>query len=330
MSSGLRRALGYVVAVGLVALPSVAQVGVRHDGTAEQLCSDADGSKMPRKVVLEHFVLIDDFASAEAPRLLMSYEPDQLDPDGRGSITAKVKLSRADGTSRKLGKLSAVQDRVSGATGAIRVIDEPVNPGDVLSWTFKLKKFDPLDAGECVIVSGAVSQPAEACGPYPAQGSSDYILPYNPGMTSVISQGNCTLGSHQGLFRYAYDFVMPVGTEVLAVRTGTVVDIEQSRPDGTLQGEDDNHLDIEHDDGSHSRYVHITQNGALVSVGDRVEQGQPIALSGNSGSTGGLPHLHFLIYPCDNRLACGTVPVTFRNTRAHPKGLQQGQAYTAR
>ena len=329
----MSRALRLALATGwlaLTAIPVSAQVKIRTDATLRQFCSDADDSKHTRKTTLEHFVLIDDFAAFDSVRLLLDYDPEQLHPSGRGRVSARVQLLRADGSSRKLGRLRAVQDRVTGGASAIKVIDEPLNPGDVLSWSFKFTKFPRLDAGQCFAAAAGVSPPADACGPYPNQATSDYVLPYHPGETSVISQGNCTHGSHKGPFRYAYDFVMPMGTEILAVRAGTVVDIEQSRPDGTFLGEDDNHLDIEHDDGSHSRYVHMTQNGVLVAVGDRVEQGQPVALSGNSGATGGLPHLHFLVYPCADRFECGTSPITFRNTKAHPRGLQMGQAYTAR
>ncbi len=316
--------------LSLAAGDVAAQINLRSDATVQQFCSDADDSTFPRKSALEHFVLVDDFSAFDSVRLRLGYSPDALDPDGRGTISARVKLLRADGSMRKLGKLTAVQNRVSGATASIKVLDEPLNTGDVLLWSFKFKNFGSLDDGQCFVARGAVDPPTESCGPYPNQDTSEYILPYNPGETSVISQGNCTHGSHKNIFRYAYDFPMPVGTEILAVRAGTVVDIEDFHPDDTFQGVDDNHLDIEHDDGSHSRYVHITQNGALVAVGDRVEQGQPIALSGNSGATSGLPHLHFLVYPCANRFACGTSPITFRNTRAHPRGLQLGRAYTAR
>jgi murein DD-endopeptidase MepM/ murein hydrolase activator NlpD len=47
-----------------------------------------------------------------------------------------------------------------------------------------------------------------------------------------------------------------------------------------------------HADGTFGVYFHMAQNGVLVSVGEKVVRGQPIALVGNTGSSSA-PHLHF-------------------------------------
>lgn len=44
---------------------------------------------------------------------------------------------------------------------------------------------------------------------------------------------------------------------------------------------------IKHDDGTIARYIHLANNGVLVKKGDCVKRGQVIALSGNTGDTGG-------------------------------------------
>jgi murein DD-endopeptidase MepM/ murein hydrolase activator NlpD len=47
-----------------------------------------------------------------------------------------------------------------------------------------------------------------------------------------------------------------------------------------------------HSDGSMAVYAHLQENGVYVRVGDRVNVGQQIAASGNTGYSSG-PHLHF-------------------------------------
>lgn len=86
---------------------------------------------------------------------------------------------------------------------------------------------------------------------------------------------------------------------------------------------------VEHADGTVARYYHLTKDGALVEPGDVVAQGDVIGLSGNTGNTGGLRHLHFDVATCTEVFTCPTLPVVFRNTRPHPDGLVEGDAYTA-
>ena len=88
-----------------------------------------------------------------------------------------------------------------------------------------------------------------------------------------------------------------------------------------------NYVWVRHDDGTVGRYWHLTRNGALVTVTQRVAAGDPIALSGATGLDRE-PHLHFDEAECGPN-TCQTTPVNFRNTRANPNGLQVGESYTA-
>lgn len=160
---------------------------------------------------------------------------------------------------------------------------------------------------------------------------SDYILPYRAGEDYYVSQSYCTPGgSHHN--QLAYDFNMPIGTEVLAARAGRVKGIRESSPDDGVGDGDHNYIFIQHDDGTVAFYAHLMQDGVLVEPGDEVEAGDLIGYSGNSGQTGGNPHLHFGVYldwlPEEGRDA----PVNFSNSSGNNDergGLAAGERYTA-
>lgn len=168
-----------------------------------------------------------------------------------------------------------------------------------------------------------------SCGGYPPWQSAPWVLPYVVGSARTVSQSNCTPFTHQGLLAYAYDFAMPIGTMIHAARGGTVVYLEEHWPDGDGEWYHSNLVRIHHGDGTYALYAHLTTDGVLVEIGDTVNRGDPIALSGNSGYTLDFPHLHFHVAPCSFYENCGTVPVTFRNTTPNPTGLRSGVSYEA-
>jgi murein DD-endopeptidase MepM/ murein hydrolase activator NlpD len=165
------------------------------------------------------------------------------------------------------------------------------------------------------------------CGPYPHQETSQYVLPYNVGQEYTVSQGNCSEGSHAPATyaKYAYDFLMPIGTPVIASRDGLVLLVEERYTDSNRIPGQENYINIIHLDSTIAGYVHLTQNGAFVAIGDTVKKGDVIGLSGDTGSSSE-PHLHFHVQQC---LGCPTIPVTFKNTRNHPNGLMAGESYLA-
>lgn len=85
---------------------------------------------------------------------------------------------------------------------------------------------------------------------------------------------------HKGI-----DWGVPKGTPVYASCGGTVVKAGWGSGYGYC-------VYINHPDGKQTRYAHLSK--VLVSAGQKVSQGQRIALSGNTGVSTG-PHLHFEI-----------------------------------
>ena len=168
---------------------------------------------------------------------------------------------------------------------------------------------------------------------YPDQNTSKYILPWTVGESYTVGQGNCTRFSHgtENNQQYAYDFYMPIGTKVRAARSGKVAAVRENFKDGTEILGQENYIFIEHDDGSIGRYAHITKLGALFDEGEIVEQGDVIALSGNTGASTA-PHLHFDVHDGNCpilSLDCNPLEITFINTEPHPNGLIEGVSYTA-
>jgi murein DD-endopeptidase MepM/ murein hydrolase activator NlpD len=186
--------------------------------------------------------------------------------------------------------------------------------------------------------SGGTTAPGgqEVCTGYPDWQSSAYVLPYSAGSTYEVIQGNCSPpgDGHRGANRYAYDFGMPIGTPITASRAGTVVEVEESHTDGQVAATGfDNFVVIRHDDGTTAIYGHLTHDGVVPNVGATVARGDVIARSGNTGNTGGIPHLHVSIQNCDpvalGTAGCPSRPLTFSNTDPNPTGLVRGQSYLA-
>ena len=82
------------------------------------------------------------------------------------------------------------------------------------------------------------------------------------------------------------DIAVPVGTKVKAIAAGRVVE-------SAARGGYGNLVTIEHAGGMVSLYGHNAQ--LEVRVGDQVEAGQTVALSGSTGRSTG-PHLHFELW----------------------------------
>lgn len=138
--------------------------------------------------------------------------------------------------------------------------------------------------------------------PTPAVAPSSYRLPWPRGVSATCVQGNHGSFSHTGPQAYAWDFEMPTGSVVEAARAGVVRFVGQDSNVGGVNWKEDvsqaNYVVVDQGDGTSGAYLHLMFHGALVKVGDRVSQGQPIAYSGATGFASG-PHLHFQVEKTD-------------------------------
>ena len=87
--------------------------------------------------------------------------------------------------------------------------------------------------------------------------------------------------NHNGL-----DIAVAEGTDVIAVKSGTVTEVRTSATYGKL-------LKYETKDGYKVMYAHLSD--VLVKKGEKIRQGQVVAKSGNTGLSTG-PHLHYSLW----------------------------------
>lgn len=180
---------------------------------------------------------------------------------------------------------------------------------------------------------GSAEPPSSACSESVPTAQSLYVLPYTISESYRVNQANCSGFGHSGFWRYGYDFTMDIGTVVTAARDGIVVHAQDGAQDGDRNRT--NLVTIEHEDGTVALYSHLTLNGVLVTPGQSVSAGDTIGLSGDTGNTGGLPHLHFSLHPCSDLPGlpgagtCSSIFVNFRNTSDNDNGLSAGRSYEA-
>ncbi|MDO6526409.1 M23 family metallopeptidase [Motilimonas sp. 1_MG-2023] len=125
-----------------------------------------------------------------------------------------------------------------------------------------------------------------------------YQVPFNLPQAAYISQGfNGSFTHSEPHSQYAIDVPLPEGTEVVAAREGTVVEVVENNSGAATADfakTKANVVRIAHADGTMTVYAHLKTFSSKVRVGQLVKRGEPIALSGNTGFSTG-PHLHFAV-----------------------------------
>ncbi|AJE04878.1 M23 family metallopeptidase [Geobacter pickeringii] len=121
----------------------------------------------------------------------------------------------------------------------------------------------------------------------PAAVRADLDLPVNGPVTSGVGWRVDPFGSGKLVFHRGIDIAAPEGTPVRVTRRGRVVH-------AGIHGGHGLTVIVEHDGGDKTLYGH---NSALkVRLGEELEAGAVIALSGNTGRSTG-PHVHYEVWP---------------------------------
>jgi murein DD-endopeptidase MepM/ murein hydrolase activator NlpD len=140
-----------------------------------------------------------------------------------------------------------------------------------------------------------------------------YLTPFDVNGRFQITQGFDGKMSHQDpQNKYAVDIAMPEGTPVYAARGGVVMEVENDFYESGMKQSNlsrANNIRILHDDGSIAVYAHLQLEAAQAYPGLKVEAGQLIGYSGNTGFSSG-PHLHFAVQ-INNGMELISVPFKF-------------------
>jgi murein DD-endopeptidase MepM/ murein hydrolase activator NlpD len=134
-----------------------------------------------------------------------------------------------------------------------------------------------------------------------------------------VLQGNNTNFTHNTDWsRYAIDFDLKTNDTVTSASDGYVVGVVDKYEFGGKGPEWKpyaNYITVyEPESGVFIQYVHLVKNGSMVRVGDKIEAGQPIARSGNTGQST-VEHLHFnVLVPENSENGLRSVPIMFEGS----------------
>jgi murein DD-endopeptidase MepM/ murein hydrolase activator NlpD len=149
-----------------------------------------------------------------------------------------------------------------------------------------------------------------------------YRLPFPPHEQWVISQPPNGGYSHWGRTQHAFDLAPRAGSCIVAMRGGIVHTKDMGygqTPHLRIFG---NYITIDHEDGEYSHYAHLRTGTFRVRTGERVEQGQALAVVGNSGYSFGT-HVHVQVTR-SRTIATQSIPFRFEDLPAKQQTRYRG------
>jgi murein DD-endopeptidase MepM/ murein hydrolase activator NlpD len=184
-----------------------------------------------------------------------------------------------------------------------------------------VKYEGPWKPGEYLIYlragNGVLSQPAR----FQVPSGGTYRAPVRAGERWIFTQG--PRGStHFGNTSQAFDIAPLNGRCIVAMRAGVAHSFDKGERQCFGCRSFGNYITIDHQDGDYSHYGHLKTGTFLVRSGQKVEQGQPLAIVGNSGYTlgaGGGVHLHVQVTR-GFHIASQSVPFRFDDLPS-PRGI---------
>jgi murein DD-endopeptidase MepM/ murein hydrolase activator NlpD len=149
-----------------------------------------------------------------------------------------------------------------------------------------------------------------------------YKLPIPAGDPWVITQGPYGTFSHWGNSLHAYDIAPRSERCVVAMKAGIAYTHDLGLHQDHRHHSFGNYITIDHGNGEYSHYAHLATGTFVVENGQRVEQGQALAIAGNSGYTlgeGGGYHVHVTVTR-SLAISSNSVPFQFEDLPAMARG----------
>ncbi|MCR5215681.1 MAG: peptidoglycan DD-metalloendopeptidase family protein [Lachnospiraceae bacterium] len=238
----------------VVAGDTLSQIASRYNLTTQELCALNDGLSEDGIIGVGDKIVV----TVPTPELsIRNFRESTYEED----YDAEVQY--VDDDTMYQGQYDVIEEGTSGHREVVAVIEE--ENGREVNRTL-IKEVIMVESSPRILRRGTAIPPT-------------YIKPLAGG---TFTSG---FGMRWGRLHAGVDWGTPVGTSIMASSGGTVVRSGWFSGYGIC-------VDIQHPDGKLTRYGHLSKT--KVSVGQKVVQGQQIALSGNTGDSTG-PHLHFEI-----------------------------------
>jgi murein DD-endopeptidase MepM/ murein hydrolase activator NlpD len=191
--------------------------------------------------------------------------------------------------------------------------------------TAKLVISPPLRGGEWLAGNGPSNTSNHRRALIPTSGGAHIAQRFAIDFLQLREDGRSFTGDQKDNKNYRC-----YGAEVLAVADGTVIALKDGIPENipgptsravpiTLETVGGNHIILDLGNGRFAFYAHLQPGSLRVKLGDKVRQGQAMALVGNSGNSTE-PHLHFHISNSNSPLGTEGIPYAFREFEVEGKG----------
>ena len=180
-----------------------------------------------------------------------------------------------------------------------------------------------LPANEYLVIVESPDQRMSAPMPFVIE-TGGYKLPTPAGVPWVITQGPHGTFSHWGNSRDAYDIAPRSSRCVVAMRAGVAYTHDLGLHQDHRHHSFGNYITIDHGNGEYSHYAHLQAGTFAVQNGQHVEQGQALAIAGNSGYTlgeGGGYHVHVSVTRAEP-IASYSIPFRFEDLTGDPRGVR--------